>query len=367
MCVAAARPNFMKVKPVVDALEGRGAEVCLVHTGQHYDPVMSDVFFEDIGLRRPDVVLGTGSGTHGEQTARVLCAFEPLVAEHRPDVVVVVGDVNSTLACALVAAKAPVELAHVEAGLRCGDRTMPEEVNRVVTDRLADVLLAPSPDAVANLEAEGCEPDRVHLVGNVMIDTLLANLDRARSRPLLDRLGVAPGRYGVLTLHRPANVDHPDRLAALLAALGRVARDCPLLFPVHPRARARLEELEMPVPEGIVLLEPLGYLDFLAAQASARIVLTDSGGVQEETTVLGVPCLTLRPSTERPITVHEGTNQVVGTDPDRIVAVAEEVLAHEVPRRRPALWDGRAGERIADVLLGEGVAVASTGAVGVPG
>jgi UDP-N-acetylglucosamine 2-epimerase (non-hydrolysing) len=266
--------------------------------------------------------------------------------------VVVVGDINSTMACAVVAAKHGALVAHVEAGLRSRDWAMPEEVNRVVTDRVSDYLLAPSPDAVDNLRAEGYREDQVHLVGNVMIDTLLANVERARARPVLARLGLAPGGYGLVTLHRPSNVDDPKVLAGLMGALGEVARQCPLVFPVHPRARRALAGIE--VAEGIMLVEPAGYLDFIALEADARLVLTDSGGVQEETTVLGVPCLTLRTNTERPITIDEGTNQLVGCDPQRIIAAAEAVLDHGVERRRPELWDGNAGTRIATVLLDGG-------------
>lgn len=339
----------MKTKPVLDALEARGVDTVLVHTGQHYDPLMNDVFFSDLGLRRPDHFLGVGSGTHAEQTARVMTAFEPLVIELEPDAVVVVGDVNSTLACALVAAKAGTLVAHVEAGLRSGDWSMPEEVNRVVTDRVSDLLLAPSSDAVANLRAEGYGDDRIHLVGNTMIDTLLANVDRARSRSTVADLGLTPGGYGLVTLHRPANVDDEAILGALMKALRELAEELPLVFPVHPRARARLHDLDM--PGRLRLIEPVGYLDFVALQAGARLVLTDSGGVQEETTVLGVPCLTLRETTERPITVDEGTNTVVGRDPGRILDEARRVLRAPPPPRRPALWDGRAGARIADVLV----------------
>lgn len=352
LCVAGARPNFMKIKPVIDALERRGASVTLAHTGQHYDAAMSDVFFDELGIRPPDRWLGAGSGSHAEQTAKVMVAFEPLVEELRPDVVVVVGDVNSTMACALVTAKAGALLAHVEAGLRSRDWSMPEEVNRVVTDRLSDYLMAPSPDAVANLRAEGYRANQIHLVGNVMIDCLLANLERAKARPILEQLGLGPGQYGVVTLHRPGNVDDPRMLSGLLAALASVAEACPLVFPIHPRTRALLEA--RPIPPRLLLLEPAGYLDFLALEASAALVLTDSGGVQEETTVLGVPCLTLRENTERPITVTEGTNIVVGRDPQRIVAEAHRVLREGVPARRPSLWDGRAGERIAEVVVAGG-------------
>ncbi len=348
VCVAAARPNFMKVKPVLDALEAAGARTTLVHAGQHYDPDVNDVFFADLGLRAPDHHLGSGSGSQAAQTARVMLAFEPLLEALAPDVVVVVGDVTATLAVALVTAKSPARLAHVEAGLRSGNRAMPEEVNRVVVDRLSDDLFAPSPDAVDHLRAEGVAPEAVHLVGNVMVDSLLANLDRARARPLLADLGLAPGGYGVVTLHRPSNVDDPAVLDRLLGALGTVAADCPLVFPVHPRTRAALAG--RPLPDGVVAAPPLGYLDFLALEADARLVLTDSGGVQEETTVLGVPCLTLREETERPITVTEGTNEVVGTDPARIVTAAAAALDRPRAPRRPDGWDGRAAERVAAVL-----------------
>jgi UDP-N-acetylglucosamine 2-epimerase (non-hydrolysing) len=356
VCVAGARPNYMKVKPVMDALTERGAEVVLVHTGQHYDPSMNDVFFSDLQIRRPDYFLGAGSGSHATQTGRVMTAFEPLVERIRPDTVVVVGDVNSTMACALVTAKSGALLAHVEAGLRSRDWSMPEEVNRVVTDRVSDYLFAPSAGAVANLRSEGCRDDQIYLAGNVMADTLLANIDRARGGDTLRRLGLRPGEYGLVTLHRPANVDDPAVLAALLRGLGEVARLCPLVLPAHPRAADRLRGAG--VSGRIRVIPAAGYLDFIALQASARLVLTDSGGVQEETTVLGVPCLTLRDNTERPVTLSEGTNHLVGRDPGRIVAAAREVLAAAPPPRRPALWDGHAGQRIAAALLAD----AGTGA-----
>jgi len=359
VCVAGARPNFMKIKPVMDALEQRGARVTLVHTGQHYDAAMSDVFFAELGLRQPDHFLGTGSGTHAVQTSRVMTAFEPLAAELAPDAVVVPGDVNSTLACALVAAKLGIPLAHVEAGLRSRDRSMPEEINRIVTDRISDYLFAPSEDAVDNLWAEGFGPAQVHLVGNVMVDTLLAHAERAAAATpqLMARLGLEPGRYGLVTLHRPANVDDPAVLAALLPALAEVSRDCPLVLPAHPRSAGPLRAAGLPA--SVTIIPPAGYLEFIALEASARLVLTDSGGVQEETTVLGVPCLTLRDNTERPVTVTEGTNQLVGRDPERIVKAVRAVLdtppaePGQVPRR-PALWDGRASQRIAAILVPSG-------------
>jgi UDP-N-acetylglucosamine 2-epimerase (non-hydrolysing) len=349
ICVAGARPNYMKVKPVMDALEACAAEVILVHTGQHYDAAMNDVFFADLGIRPPDHRLQVGSGSHATQTGKVMAAFEPLVAQLRPDVVVVVGDVNSTMGCALVTAKSGALLAHVEAGLRSRDWGMPEEINRVVTDRVSDFLLAPSPDAVLNLRSEGYRDDQIHLVGNVMVDTLLANLDRALARGTLADLGLRAGEYALVTLHRPANVDDPGALAPLLAAIGEIAQVCPVVLPAHPRAARQLGDISAQVQ----VIPPAGYLDFIALQASARMVLTDSGGVQEETTVLGVPCLTLRENTERPITLTEGTNQLVGRDPERIVKTALSVLESPPPRRSPALWDGRAGQRIAAVLLAD--------------
>lgn len=348
VCVAAARPNFMKVKPVLDALEARGAATTLVHAGQHYDPALSQVFFDDLGLRPPDRDLGSGSGSQATQTARVMTAFEPLLESLRPEVVVVVGDVTASLACALVTAKSPARLAHVEAGLRSGNRAMPEEINRIVVDRVSDLFFAPSPDAVDHLRAEGTPEQAIHLVGNVMVDTLLANLDRARARTALADLGLEAGGYGLVTLHRPANVDDPTTFAGLLSALGEIAGGLPLVFPVHPRTRAALAEVEL--PDGIQAIEPLGYLDFICVEAGARIVLTDSGGLQEETTVLGVPCVTLRDETERPVTVTEGTNRLAGRDPSRILAVAAEALSGRWQPRRPAGWDGHAADRIADVL-----------------
>jgi UDP-N-acetylglucosamine 2-epimerase (non-hydrolysing) len=309
---------------------------------------MSDVFFEELGLRRPDRSLGVGSGSHAEQTARVMVRFEAVLEELKPDVVVVVGDVNSTAAAALVAAKSGALLAHVEAGLRSRDWRMPEEINRVVTDRLSDYLLAPSQDAVENLRAEGYRPDQIRLVGNVMVDTLLSCLERARQRPVVDELGLSEPDYGFVTLHRPENVDDPAVLARLLMALGELAESLPLVLPAHPRLSARLRGFER--GERIIVTDPVGYLDSIGLQARARLVLTDSGGIQEETTILGVPCLTLRETTERPITVAEGTNIVVGRDPKRILAAAQLAMNGGVQPRRPKLWDGRAAERIADVL-----------------
>ena len=348
LCVAGARPNFMKLAPVVRALEGR-ARVYVLHTGQHYDDAMSGAFFRDLGLPEPDANLGVGGGTHAEQTAGVLVGAERAIADIRPDVVVVVGDVNSTLAAALAAVKLDVPVAHVEAGLRSFDRTMPEEINRVLTDAVADLCFTTSPEAADHLAAEGIAAERVRFVGNPMIDSLLASLPAARARPG----GRPSGSYGVVTLHRPSNVDDPTRLADLMTTLRMASERVPLVFPVHPRTRSVLDEHGIDVGPAVELVPPTGYLEFLALVADARVVLTDSGGIQEETTVLGVPCLTLRQNTERPITITHGTNHLVGTDRATILRTLDEVLDPATPSadRRPPLWDGRAGERIADALL----------------
>jgi UDP-N-acetylglucosamine 2-epimerase (non-hydrolysing) len=351
--VVGARPNFVKIAPVVRALAARGTEQRLVHTGQHDDPRMSDVFFRDLGLREPEAHLGVGSGSHAEQTARVMLALEEaLSGMPAPDWVLVPGDVNSTLAAALVAAKRGLRVAHLEAGLRGGERGMPEELNRIATDHVSDLLLTPSSDADANLAREGIPPGRIALVGNVMIDSLLAALPRARERAVPEQLGLEPGGYAIATLHRPSNVDDPATLARLLSAMARLARELPVVFAVHPRTRARLASPELAAAASALRIEePFGYLDFVSLLCGARLVLTDSGGLQEETTALGIPCLTLRESTERPITVTEGTNQVAGTDPERIRDGALRALHVPTPPRCPELWDGRAGPRVADALL----------------
>lgn len=347
--VVGARPNFMKAAPVLRALEGRGLGQLLIHTGQHYDTGLSEVFFRDLDLPPPDRNLGVGSGSHAAQTAALLVALEKTFAEIDPDLVVVYGDVNSTLAAALVCAKSGIPLAHVEAGLRSFDMTMPEEVNRRVTDVLSELCFATSPDAVTHLAREGVDPDRIHFVGNPMIDTLVANLDRFDVAAIRQRLGIA-GDYAAVTVHRPSNVDDAGSARRLAAGLRALADLVPLVIPLHPRGRQRLAEAGLVDGGRVRLIEPLGYVDFLSLVRGARLVATDSGGVQEETTVLGVPCLTLRANTERPITISHGTNRLV--EPEALAAVAADVLAGRVdfPVARPPLWDGHAGERIAAVI-----------------
>jgi UDP-N-acetylglucosamine 2-epimerase (non-hydrolysing) len=347
LCVVGARPNFVKIAPLIKALGGRTLPYLLVHTGQHYDDAMSRVFFEELGIPAPHIDLGVGSGSHAEQTARVMLEFEPIVAREKPASVIVVGDVNSTLACALTAKKRGVPVAHVEAGLRSFDRDMPEEINRVLTDALAELCLTPSADADRNLLREGIALHRIVRVGNIMIDTLLAELPRARASGAAGRLGIRGARYGVVTLHRPANVDDPVRLRGLLEALGAIARELTLVMPMHPRTRARCAEHGLELPDGLKCTPPLGYHDTIGLCAGAQLVLTDSGGLQEETTVLGVPCLTLRNTTERPVTIELGTNQLCGTDPNRILLAARAVLDGQVrPYRVPELWDGHTADRV---------------------
>ena len=356
MSVVGARPNFIKIAPIVAQLQAHaGAFVStLVHTGQHYDEKLSQVFFEELGIPRPDVNLNVGSGSHTQQTAAVMTAFEPVLIEQRPDVLVVVGDVNSTLACALVASKLSVPVAHVEAGLRSFDRTMPEEINRLLTDQISDLLFTTDPAAENNLRREGIDPSKIHFVGNVMIDTLLAHRARARALNVPARFGLAPRGYGLLTLHRPSNVDDLGTFDRLVEAVAAISGEMPILFPVHPRTRptiARSSRADALVRDGALrLVDPLGYVEFLGLMDSSRVVLTDSGGVQEETTILGVPCLTLRENTERPVTVTHGTNQLVGTDPARIVRAWRDLRHGAEPRGVPPLWDGRAAGRIVEVL-----------------
>jgi UDP-N-acetylglucosamine 2-epimerase (non-hydrolysing) len=352
LAVAGARPNFMKIAPLMRELVARpGFVPFLVHTGQHYDAAMSESFFRDLGIPEPDANLGVGSGSHAEQTGHVLIKIEALLHEQTPDVVLVVGDVNSTLAATLAAVKLHIPVAHVEAGLRSGDREMPEEINRILTDAVSTWLFTTEEAGGTNLEREGVAPERIHCVGNVMIDTVLANLARARESDTLSRLGLEPGGYAALTLHRPSNVDDPTKLRALFDALEAIHRDIPVVFPVHPRTTAAIEDGLGGTRPRLRLMEPLGYLDFLHVMAEAKLVLTDSGGIQEETTALGVPCLTLRENTERPVTVSEGTNTIVGGDPETILREARRVLDGQGKVGRiPRLWDGQAAARIVDVL-----------------
>jgi UDP-N-acetylglucosamine 2-epimerase (non-hydrolysing) len=348
--VAGARPNFMKIAPLMWEIARReGISARLVHTGQHYDQRMSKLFFEQLNIPRPDVDLGVGSGSHAVQTAEVMKRFEPVLLDDRPDAVVVVGDVNSTLACALVSVKLGIPVAHVEAGLRSFDRTMPEEINRILTDSISRWLFVSEPSGIDNLRREGVDAERIHFVGNVMIDTLIACQEQFLGAPL-DGIDALPQSYAVLTLHRPSNVDDPQTLRGLLGAIERIQSEIPIVFPVHPRTRKALQQQPVALPN-VHLTEPMGYLEFMKLVGNARFVLTDSGGIQEETTYLGVPCLTLRENTERPSTVGEGTNVLVGNNPEKIVAAARQTLSGRVNGHRiPALWDGQAARRILDVL-----------------
>lgn len=357
LLIAGARPNFMKVAPIWAEMRRRPDvfEPLIVHTGQHYDVSMSDTFFDDLRLPKPDIHLGVGSASHAVQTAKIMTAFEPVVLEQKPDWVVVVGDVNSTIACALVCSKLGVKVAHVEAGLRSGDRSMPEEINRILTDAISDILFTTSADADENLKHEGIQPEKIHLVGNVMIDSLMQHLKLSENSTVRQELGVEGKDYAVVTLHRPSNVDDPNVLEGIVGAMVVVAEQLPIIFPVHPRTRARLDEFglgESIANSGIRLTDPLGYLDFLRLYSGARLVMTDSGGLQEETTVLGIPCLTLRHNTERPITLEQGTNVLVGTDPEKIKHAALDVLSsNDVTKREPIrLWDGNSARRICEVL-----------------
>ncbi len=350
----------MKVAPIYAEMRRRPDEFepLIVHTGQHYDAAMSDAFFEDLRMPRPDIYLGVGSASHAVQTAKIMTEFEPVVLEHKPDWVIVVGDVNSTIACALVCAKLGVKVAHVEAGLRSRDRSMPEEINRILTDAISDLLFTTSPDAEVNLANEGVEATKVHFVGNVMIDSLLEHLKLAERSTVRADLGLNDGDYAVLTLHRPSNVDDRETFEAITGAIVEIAEKLPLVFPVHPRTRAQINAFGLAgrlESVRVRLIEPLGYLDFMRLYSGARLVLTDSGGLQEETTVLGIPCLTLRNNTERPITIEMGTNVLVGTDPKTITRAAFAVIGDEKAKSKskiPPLWDGHAAERICDVLSG---------------
>ena len=357
LLVAGARPNFMKIAPIQREFSARRdrfspANLLLVHTGQHYSRNMSGDFFRDLGIPEPLINLEVGSGSHAEQTAHIMMAFEQVCIEQGPDWVIVVGDVNSTVACALTAKKLGIRVAHVEAGLRSRDMSMPEEINRLCTDAISDLLFTTDTIAGENLRREGIAAEKIHFVGNTMIDTLHQQIGRASQLPLLD--GLATGQYAVLTLHRPANVDSPDRLATILDAINAIADRIPVVFPVHPRTAQKLTDIDL--HPAIRNVEPMSYLPFLGLIAASRLVLTDSGGIQEETTVLGVPCLTMRSSTERPITCEIGTNILVGTDPHRILYEVNSILdGYTRPGTIPEKWDGHAAERIVDVLFNQSV------------
>jgi len=355
--VVGARPNFMKIAPLMAAYEQASSiQPVLVHTGQHYDEQMSELFFRQLGIPAPDINLGVGSATHAVQTAEIMKAFEPVVAQQNPDAVLVVGDVNSTIACGLVAVKLGAKLVHVEAGLRSFDRSMPEEINRVLTDAISELLFCTEQSGVDNLLREGVAAERIFLVGNVMIDTLLRNREKAEASPILTELELAAGSFAVLTLHRPSNVDDGAVLGRILDAVEAIQREMPVVFPVHPRTRGSLSGTELGKrAEGMPrlrMIDPIGYLGFLKLTSSAKVVLTDSGGIQEETTILQVPCLTLRANTERPVTVEAGSNRVVGTDPAKILSAYRDAVEGRWRRGGvPPLWDGRAAQRIVKVLL----------------
>ncbi|MEO8373223.1 MAG: UDP-N-acetylglucosamine 2-epimerase (non-hydrolyzing) [Candidatus Solibacter sp.] len=359
LLIAGARPNFMKIAPIMEAFATQRSghadlQVLLIHTGQHYDPKMSDGFFEDLHIPQPDINLGVGSGSHAQQTARVMVTFEEVCLREQPDWVVVVGDVNSTMACTITAKKLGIRVAHVEAGLRSFDMSMPEEINRLCTDVLADLLFTTDPIADRNLRREGVAEEKIHFAGNTMIDTLLRHMDLARALPLPE--GLRASEYAILTLHRPGNVDDRETLTSLIGTIREIGRRLPVVFPAHPRTVGRLKEfglLEQLQQETFIrLIEPLSYLPFIGLVTHSRMVLTDSGGIQEETTVLGIPCITMRPNTERPITCEVGTNILVGSDPERIRAAAFAVLDGAIrPTLIPEKWDGHAAERIVKVLL----------------
>ena len=357
MHVVGARPNFMKVSPIIREMRSQGTfRQTLVHTGQHYDEKMSRIFFEELGMAKPDIDLEIGSGSHAQQTARIMSAFEPVLLADRPDLLLVAGDVNSTLACSLVASKLHIPIAHVEAGLRSFDREMPEEINRLMTDVLSDLLFTTSPEAEDNLHREGISPEKIFFVGNTMIDTLLRLREQAASSDVLPKWGIHDGQYALATLHRPSNVDQEAVFREIMQALQEIGQDLPVIFPVHPRTRERIAQLgfqtcEQASDKGICLLEPLGYLDFMQLMMRSKMVLTDSGGIQEETSILNIPCLTIRENTERPITVSQGTNRLVGTRKENILQAAQETLNPDRKKSAQiALWDGKAASRIVSII-----------------
>ena len=357
ICVCGARPNFIKIAPIMRAFEAHGGfQSLLVHTGQHYDENMNKLFFDDLGIPKPDINLEVGSASHAVQTAEIMKRFEPVVLDFKPDYVLVVGDVNSTIACGLVAVKLGVKLIHVEAGLRSFDRTMPEEINRVLTDAISDMLFVTEQSGIDNLRNEGISSDKVHFVGNVMIDTLMANCEKAQRSDVLGRLGLSAKKYVVITLHRPSNVDDLVKFGEIITAFEEIGKEMKLVFPIHPRTRSNIKgsELEKRVDaiDNLVLLEPVGYLDFLCLMSNAALVLTDSGGIQEETTILGVPCMTLRENTERPVTITEGTNRLVHIAVEDILKNYRGIRNNEdsYSAMVPKLWDGKAAQRIAEII-----------------
>jgi UDP-N-acetylglucosamine 2-epimerase (non-hydrolysing) len=357
ICVCGARPNFIKIAPLIGVFRDKGNfQTLLVHTGQHYDENMSKLFFDELGIPRPDINLEVGSESHAVQTAEIMKRFEPVVLEFKPAYVLVVGDVNSTIACGLVAVKLGVKLIHVEAGLRSFDRTMPEEINRVLTDSISDLLFVTEQSGIDNLKNEGVNSDKVHFVGNVMIDTLMANREKAQKSDILSRMGLEDKGYAVITLHRPSNVDDIDKFAEIITAFEEIEKEMKLVFPIHPRTRNNIRgsELEKRVEamSNLILIEPVGYLAFLCLMSNAALVITDSGGIQEETTILGVPCMTLRENTERPVTVTEGTNRLVHITTEDILKNYREIRNNEdsYSASVPRLWDGKAAERIARII-----------------
>lgn len=348
--VVGTRPNFIKMTPIINELNRRNIPQIFIHTGQHYDAKMSEIFFEQLGMPQPDIYLGVGSGTHAEQTAKIMTSFEKVCMEHQPQLVIVPGDVNSTLACALVASKLHIPVAHVESGLRSFDRGMPEEINRVVVDHIAELLFTTEPSGNDNLATEGIDASNVHYVGNSMIDTLRTHQSKAESLKTWETYGYQAGEYGLITLHRPSNVDSAETVQELIKGLSVVGEKMPLLFPMHPRTRAKHGDLWATVPN-IQIIDPLGYLEFLSLMSQARLVMTDSGGIQEETTALGVPCMTLRNNTERPVTLTEGTNRLVAPKADDLITAFNAIIADtDTSGKIPHLWDGQAAPRIVDIV-----------------
>ncbi len=357
ICVCGARPNFMKVAPLMRAFKAHGGfDVRIVHTGQHYDEKMSNLFFKELQIPEPDVNLEVGSGSHTMQTAEIMKRFEPVVLDFKPNYVLVVGDVNSTIACGMVAAKLGVKLIHVEAGLRSFDRTMPEEINRILTDAISDLLFVSEPSGVANLKREGISKEKIYFVGNVMIDTLMANLKKAAQSTILDELKLQPRKYGVITMHRPSNVDNSKRFTEIVYAFEQIQKELVLIFPIHPRTRKNLYKTKLgrhiSSLKNFHIVDPIGYLDFLKLTSESRLVMTDSGGIQEETTILGVPCITLRENTERPVTITEGTNRLVNLTRQAIVGGFRKIMSNRSvsKAKRPKLWDGKAAERIVKII-----------------